>query len=207
TCFNQRADDPRYQKLTFVLLGVATPTQLIQDAQRTPFNIGQAIQLNGFQLHEAHPLLQGLADRVAQPQTVLAQILDWTGGQPFLSQKICRLIRTLNLEIAEGEEKRQVDALVRSHLIDHWEAQDDPEHLRTICNRLLNNPEHAKTLLSIYQHLLLSGRILADDSPEHTALKLSGLAMQKDEYLLISNRLYTEVFNATWITATLKQLS
>jgi hypothetical protein len=64
TCFNRRADQPKYQRLTFVLLGVATPSQLIQDKNRTPFNLGQAIALNGFQLHEAQPLLRGLDDYV-----------------------------------------------------------------------------------------------------------------------------------------------
>ncbi|HEY9736961.1 MAG TPA: PAS domain S-box protein, partial [Trichocoleus sp.] len=44
-CFNKRADDPDYQRLTFALFGVATPSQLIQDKTRTPFNVGQAIQL------------------------------------------------------------------------------------------------------------------------------------------------------------------
>jgi hypothetical protein len=34
--------------LTFALLGVATPSDLIEDKRRTPFNIGRAIQLNGF---------------------------------------------------------------------------------------------------------------------------------------------------------------
>ena len=206
TCFNQRAEDTRYRRLTFVLLGVATPSQLIQDARRTPFNIGQAIRLDGFQLHEAHPLLQGLADRVAHPQTVLAQILDWTNGQPFLSQKICRLIRTLELEIAEGKEQEKVDTLVRSHLIDQWEAKDDPEHFRTIRDRLLADPAHAVRLLSIYQQLLSGEIVLADDSPEHIALKLSGLVSQTVNQLTITNRLYTQIFDTHWVITALQQL-
>lgn len=205
-CFNLRAEDARYRRLTFVLLGVATPSQLIQDAHRTPFNIGQAIELNGFQLHEAQPLLRGLSAQVAQPQSVLAQILDWTGGQPFLSQKICRLIQDLEIAIAEGEEVAQVDTLVRSHLICHWEAKDDPEHLRTVRNRLLIAPARAKSMLMIYQQLLSSAQILADDSPEHTELRLSGLVVKRGGYLAIANRLYTEVFNRDWVAQTLAHL-
>ncbi|WZI66270.1 MAG: AAA-like domain-containing protein [Gloeotrichia echinulata IR180] len=49
-CYNQRADNPEYQRLTFCLLGVATPSNLIADKNRTPFNIGRAIELTGFQL-------------------------------------------------------------------------------------------------------------------------------------------------------------
>ncbi|HEY9666716.1 MAG TPA: AAA-like domain-containing protein, partial [Coleofasciculaceae cyanobacterium] len=46
-CYNNRADQPEYQRLTFALLGVATPSDLIKDKRRTPFNIGRAIELTG----------------------------------------------------------------------------------------------------------------------------------------------------------------
>ncbi|MEO1399737.1 MAG: AAA family ATPase [Cyanobacteria bacterium J06635_1] len=207
TCFNQRADHPDYRRLTFVLLGVATPSQLIQDPQRTPFNIGQAIELNGFQLHEAHPLLQGFSDTVARPQSVLAQILAWTGGQPFLSQKICQLIRTADVPIPEGEEQERIDGLVRSHMIENWETKDDPEHLKTIRDRLLSNPTRAKAMLAIYQQLLSATQIPADDSPEQTELRLSGLVIKQGTHLDIANRVYENVFNQAWVVQTLHQLT
>jgi hypothetical protein len=77
------------------LLGVATPSQLIQDTQRTPFNIGEAIQLNGFSFAEAQSLARGLESKVSDSQIaedILREVLEWTGGQPFLTQKICKLI-------------------------------------------------------------------------------------------------------------------
>lgn len=59
--YNQRVDKPTYKHLAFCLLGVATPSDLIKDKKRTPFNIGRAIELKGFQLYEAEPLAYGLA--------------------------------------------------------------------------------------------------------------------------------------------------
>ncbi len=56
TCFNRRADNAAYGRLTFALFGVTTPSALISDKARTPFNIGQAIELQGFTLAEAQPL-------------------------------------------------------------------------------------------------------------------------------------------------------
>jgi len=48
---------------------------------REPFNIGQAIQLEGFKEHEAQPLLQ--VDReVSNPQVVLKEYFS-LDGQPF----------------------------------------------------------------------------------------------------------------------------
>lgn len=70
-CYNKRADKPEYRRLTFALLGVATPSDLIRDKNRTPFNIGRAIELNGFQFSEAQPLAQGLVGKVGNPQAVL----------------------------------------------------------------------------------------------------------------------------------------
>lgn len=93
--YNSRATQPNYQRLSFALFGVATPSDLIQDWQHTPFNIGRAIELTGFKLHEAEALAQGLAVKTSKPTALLQAVLKWTGGQPFLTQKICKLIVTL----------------------------------------------------------------------------------------------------------------
>jgi hypothetical protein len=79
-CYNQRASKPDYRRLTFARIGVATPSDLIQDKRRTPFNIGRAIELTGFELQEARPLAFGLAQKVSNSQEVLKEILAWTGG-------------------------------------------------------------------------------------------------------------------------------
>jgi PAS domain S-box-containing protein len=189
TCFNRRADQAKYQRLTFVLLGVATPSQLIQDKNRTPFNLGQAIALNGFQLHEAQPLLHGLEDYVSHSQVVLAAILDWTGGQPFLTQKLCKLVRTVDPPPAEGEEAAWVSQLVRSRILTNWETQDEPEHLRTIRDRLLNNdhfpPAFVVRLLQLYQRVLETGQVPVGEEPESIELLLSGLVSKHDGYLKV----------------------
>ncbi|NET63308.1 MAG: hypothetical protein F6K63_02385 [Moorea sp. SIO1G6] len=93
SCYNKRAENTVYNRLSFCLLGVATPADLIQDKQRTPFNIGRDIELTGFTFEEAKtPLLPGLVGKVDNPEQVLGEILTWTGGQPFLTQKLCKLM-------------------------------------------------------------------------------------------------------------------
>jgi hypothetical protein len=111
-CYNQRAENPEYRRLTFVLLGVATPSDLIQNKEYTPFNIGMAIQLNGFEVLEALPLAKGLEGKVSNPQAVLEQVLRWTGGQPFLTQKLCDLILKLPEPIPAINEAKWIDQLV-----------------------------------------------------------------------------------------------
>ena len=92
-CYNKRTIDRSYKRLTFCLLGVATPPDLIADKVRTPFNIGHPINSKGFTIEEAkNGLLSGLSQSVAQADNVLAEVIYWTGGQPFLSQKSCQLV-------------------------------------------------------------------------------------------------------------------
>src|SRR5947209_2785252 len=59
-CYNRRSLNPQFERLTFCLLGVATPSDLIQDVQMTPFNIGRRIELRNFSAEEASPLAFGL---------------------------------------------------------------------------------------------------------------------------------------------------
>src|SRR5262249_21005758 len=85
--YNARAAEPIYSRLTFVLLGVATPTDLIQDRERTPFNIGRRILLREFSYADAAPLQHGLDEQYpGEGDRILGRILDWTNGHPYLTQ-------------------------------------------------------------------------------------------------------------------------
>ncbi|KAB8318837.1 response regulator [Tolypothrix campylonemoides VB511288] len=199
SCYNQRSINPEYERLTFALFGVATPSDLITDPQRTPFNIGQAIQLNGFQIHEAQPLLYGLAEKVSNPQVVLKEVLAWTGGQPFLTQKLCKLIRRASSPIPTNNEAQWVEHLVRTCVIDNWESQDEPEHLRTIRDRILNSEHQPLRLLQLYQQILQQREVASVDSPEERELLLSGLVVKQQGSLKVHNRIYELIFNPSWI--------
>ena len=213
--YNQRSQDPKYYRLTFALFGVATPSDLIQNRNRTPFNIGRAVELTGFEIEEAWPLRQGLADRFDHPEKILTEILSWTGGQPFLTQKLCQMVVKADEENKLTDSKSLSDCeqiatwiggLVQSRIIAHWESQDDPEHLRTIRDRLLRNPQRAGRLLGTYQAILQHGPAPADDSPEQVELQLSGLVIKQDGRLMVLNRIYQAVFNQNWLNQQFAQL-
>ena len=170
-CYNQRSINPEYNRITFAIFGVATPRDLIVDKKRTPFNIGRAINLRGFELEEAQPLAAGLASVVNNSQPILKQILAWTSGQPFLTQKLCYLAYMATqttpqkvVTIPAGTEEVWVDRLVRENIINNWESQDEPEHLKTIKERIIRNEQRAGRLLGIYQQILQSNPPLASGS-------------------------------------------
>jgi AAA-like domain len=205
-CYNRRADKPEYERLTFALIGVANPSDLIHDNTRTPFNIGRAIDLRGFQLHEVQSLASGLITKAENSQAVLQEILNWTGGQPFLTQKICRLIQDNDTLILEGNESNYISSLVKAHIIDNWEAQEQPEHLKTIRDRLLRNDKQVGRLLGLYQQILQQGEVIADGSPEQIALRLSGLIVEQQGKLKVYNRIYQSVFDQSWVEKALANL-
>jgi len=194
------------KRITFALLGVATPSDLIQDKKATPFNIGCPIELNGFQPEETQPLVEGLANKVRHPHAILEAVLDWTGGQPFLTQKLCNLIYNLEPDIATGEEKEFVQKLVRSKLIENWEAGDEPPHLKTIRDRLLTISKRSRSLLNIYQQVLREEEVIADESTEQLELRLSGLVVKQQGKLKICNRIYAEIFHPIWVNKALAEL-
>lgn len=212
-CHELRQNHATYQRLTWALFGVATPSDLIRDRTRTPFNIGQAIDLNDFHLEEAYPLLRYFPDYLPNPQGILNAILYWSGGQPLLTQKLCQRVVELstmatesNLSLPPGTEDQWIAEIVRTQIIDHWESQDNPEHLRTIRNRLLYDEQRAGRLLGLYQQILDQDGIISDDSPEQTELRLSGLVAKRNGKLQVKNPIYKTIFNQDWIQAQFNQL-
>jgi WD40 repeat protein len=205
-CYNQRAEDPRYDRLCVALFGVATPSDLIREKTQTPFNIGQAIELTGFSSTEIQPLAIGLDKIADNSQLILQLILDWTGGQPFLTQKVCYLLFQLNQYITTGTEKIIVEQVIQDQMIHFWESQDEPVHLKTIRDRLLRDEQKIGRLLGLYQQILKIGFITTDDSPEQSELRLSGLVVKRDGKLIPYNRIYQSVFSLDWVNKELEKI-
>lgn len=210
-CYNARASQPEYQRLSFVLLGVATPSQLIKDTRRTPFNIGQQIDLTDFTFEEAEKLSFELGLYDIQREKALKRILYWTGGHPFLTQKLCRIVldEKIGATIEAG-----IDTLVKKHFLDTGVINDN--HLKDISDRLLQkkspekkrlnvyqqqNKTHTRKLLKIYRRIY-RGQVITDEplSSLHQTLKLSGIVIPlKNRRLSIRNPIYEKVFTLDWV--------
>ncbi|MCC3593255.1 AAA-like domain-containing protein [Microcoleus sp. PH2017_28_MFU_U_A] len=206
-CYNKRAINSEYKRLTFCLLGVATPADLIRDKDRTPFNIGKAIDLTGFTFDEAKPaLIPGLMGERSQEisEEILAEVFQWTNGQPFLMQKLCQL-----MVYKSASRTADVEDLVKKYVIDNWEANDEQEHFKTIRRRLLlDYQDRTALLLGIYQQILTDAdrKICADNSLDQRRLQLSGLVVKRNGYLQVYNPIYAAIFNLDWVQQELAKL-
>lgn len=201
-CHERRNDDRKYKRLTFCLLGIASPSDLIKDKNITAFNIGKGIFLKPFQSNDKiEPLIKGLQGIYPDPEGIFKQILDWTGGQPFLTQKLCDLI----VKESQEENPRNVEQVVRQCIIENWESQDYPRHLQTIRDRIIKN-KNASALLGLCQRICQAEKfeIIADDTPEQYNLQLSGLVVKEENKLRVYNPIYKEIFDNDWIETQLQ---
>lgn len=216
TCYSKRATQPEYQRLTFAVMGAAPPSELMPEQSCNPFQIGRAINLSRFQLPESLPLAKGLALKAFRPQKVLQAILAWTGGQPFLTQKVCYLVLEYGSFIGRNSEAQQVEKLVKTRIIKNWEDWDDPEHLRTIRGRILSGKCDPSRLLAQYQKILppkgpekpvKTEGVSVDYSPEQRELEMSGLVVKSQGKLIVGNLIYQSVFNLFWVEKELGNLA
>jgi WD40 repeat protein len=222
-CYNRRTWDHAFDRITFCLLGVATPSDLISDARISPFNIGRGIPLSDFTPEEAAPLAQGLGVQVAEcsgtgphdtchpPPTIhhpppnsqhlLSRILYWTNGHPYLTQRLCRVVA----EGAADPRSRDVkpDALVDSvceRLFLDRVARDTDDNLGFVRDRLLRAEVDPAGLLFLYARIRSGKRVRDDETnPLYTILRLSGIVRVTEGCLTVRNRIYQQVFDRRWI--------
>ncbi|MGK7923480.1 MAG: CHASE2 domain-containing protein [Trichodesmium sp.] len=204
SCYNRRAEDGKcdYHRLIFAFVGVATPDDLIREPQRTPFNVGYPIELTELSFENGKEVLtRRLEGIVEEPEIVLKKVFDWTGGQPFLTQKLCQII----IDYAEDSEP-DVDELVEEHILTYWEEKDNPTHFKYMHDYLVNHVEFAPQLLVLYQEILEKGEVKTDDSPVQMALRLSGIVIKRQKKLFVFNKIYRKIFNEDWVEEKLENL-
>lgn len=198
-CFNRRVLDEAYGRLTFCLIGVGVPGDLIRNPATTPFNIGDRVPLEDFTLSEMQPFAEALG---TDGERLLRRVHRWTGGHPFLTQSICRALT--RQERIRGV--ADVDATVRRELFD-FKVRNSNINLADVANIALHygdvEPEPLRfraSVLATYQRML-AGREVIDDEANRVAvvLKLSGLAKTDGRRLTVRNRIYRHVFDRAWI--------
>jgi hypothetical protein len=203
----QRAYDQELRRLRFVLLGVASPSDLIKDAGRTPFNIGRRIALGDFALDEMAPLKAGLAVDPAVADRLLKAIARWTGGHPFLTQTACRRVAEWahSPRFRPSEVPAIVDDLIRDLFISESGRNKDL-NLQFVRDRILEH-QRAVPLLRLYRQVRRGETVMDDElDPLRAALKLSGLIVTTDGGLLeVRNRIYSTVFDDVWVSVSLER--
>ena len=245
--YNARSTEPTLRRLSFVLIGVATPSDLIDDPKRTPFNIGRRVDLTDFTLNEALPLAAGLPggneagapqrlERLTSPpqhrfvtnetskapsprverglgvrpdapskvtpqQTkLLERTIYWTGGHPYLTQRLCSVLAAGAVASANGS-KPNVDQTVASIFLGENSYKDN--NLQFVRDMLTKRVPDGleRDVLATYERVRLARQRVRDEeqAPAKTHLKLSGIVKRQEDDLVVRNRIYEQVFDQRWI--------
>ena len=195
--YNRRTEDPELARLTFCLLGVASPSDLIRDTRTTPFNIGQRIELRDFTAAEAAPLAEGLGRDAKMNEALLKRILHWTGGHPYLTQSMCQAIA----EDAAVQDVRGVDRLCEEMFFTA-QAKERDDNLLFVRERILRSEADLAGMLELYQRVRSRKKVLYEETnPLIGILRLSGILHLEENHLKVRNRIYETVFDQQWITA------
>jgi WD40 repeat protein len=193
--YNARVDDPELNRITFCLLGVATPSDLIRNINTTPFNIGYRIALTDFSHEEAEPLIQGLGHRPEIGRKLLHRILSWTGGHPYLTQRMCAAIAG-NPEIVSDAGVNHIcrDLFLSSR------ARETDDNLLFVRERVLRSAVDRADLLDLYHRIHARKNVPDDDANRLIdVLRLAGLVAVRENRLVVRNAIYAYVFDERWI--------
>ncbi|MBE9127741.1 MULTISPECIES: GAF domain-containing protein [unclassified Coleofasciculus] len=144
-------------------------------------------------------IARALKEKSQNYKKLLVEVLRWTGGQPFLTHQLCKLIVDAQNSPSLGAEAEWVENLVRSRWIENWENCEELIHLRTIRDRLLRRKSRTIRLLKLYQRILEQGEATANDTSEQKELRMLGLVLKHQGKLRVHNRIYESIFNPEWV--------
>jgi WD40 repeat protein len=241
--YNRRTEEPKLARLTFCLLGVASPSDLIRDTRTTPFNIGRRIELADFTEAEAAVLTEGLtpppppASRVpglpeaergshavlvplsasergsrGEGLLLLRRILYWTGGHPYLTQRLCKAVAEAGAarRVVSRPPRPAPSARTKRAWLDRLcealflspRARERDDNLLFVRERLLRSEADLASLLEIYRQVRCGRRVRDDETnPLVSVLRLSGIVRPAGGELKVRNRIYERVFDPGWVQA------
>jgi WD40 repeat protein len=195
-CYARRVSEPDYTRLNFVVLGVASATRLAPDPTLSPFVDGKSVELADFALEECMQLAPGFRVDDAAARELLERIHAWTGGQPYMTQKVSRGVAR------KGARFEDVDRAVREQFLGPSGPQGEPllNHVRSLLTAQGSKTRSALALLG----KIAGGTVVHDDtgSRAREVLRLSGVvAVDADGVLRYRNRIFAEAFDGRWVAA------
>lgn len=120
-----------FNRLTYILSGVAEPADIIKDSSISPFNIGQKIFLGDFSESEFHEFI--VRSKISLGEDTKNRIFYWTNGNPRLTWEICsevedRLVENKTLSTDD------IDKIVEFMYLKNFD-RPPIDHIRTLISK------------------------------------------------------------------------
>lgn len=174
---------PAGPRLTFCLLGVAAPWELVLDPTTTPFNVGREVTLEDFSRAELVAMEGALEGE--RSGEILDAVVELTGGHPYMT---ARLVTSMSPDASVSDVEACAQRL-------YFDADGDVT-LTASERAMLAGPA---SLLELYGAALRDGRARAASPELARAALLTGMLARTEGGLRARNAIYRRVFDAEWV--------
>jgi tetratricopeptide (TPR) repeat protein len=186
--FSGRANFPEFERLTYLLSGVAEPSDIIKNRDISPFNIGEKILLQDFNIGEFQELV-GRAN-LSMPAAVVTAIYKWTNGHPRMSWDVCSQLEEIALR-GISIEPALVDQVVSSLYF----AEVNMPPVDQIKRLVEDTPEIRDALISVHYS---RGEAIPDAT--RTKLYLAGICQAPNAKVVeFKNRVIEEALSEKFL--------
>ncbi|PCR92834.1 hypothetical protein CP336_29730 [Pseudomonas fluorescens] len=188
--FSGRTNFPDFARLTYVLSGVADPSELIKNKAISPFNIGAKIYLNDFTFQETLQFIEQCS--MDLDKEIVERIYYWTSGNPRVSWEICSELESIILSGLPADPST-VDDLVSSLYLSNFDLPP-VDHIRTITAA---DREISSAVMSIHY-----GKADSLTDKVKDRLYLAGITTSKaaDGSIRFRNKIVAEAVSEKWIS-------
>ena len=204
----ERGQSPALRRLSFCLIGVTTPNDLIKNKSVTPFNVSKPIRVDDFTRAECDALAPGLEALDASAPALLDAVYAWTDGHPYMTMRACfELAR--RKKATRGAEQAAVDEVVRELFLDRPLEDTNLNYAA----RRFEDTKFERDGARLADKLQLYRTVLArKDPPAHNEsavqMELRICGMVKDvetspgkRVLRPRNRIYEQALDGEWLRA------
>jgi hypothetical protein len=183
-----RANYSEYERLTYVLSGVAEPSDLIKDKNISPFNIGEKIYLEDFSRTEFSDFVEKA--KLNLPRDVEMRVFEWVGGNPRMTWDVCSALEEISLT-EQHLTPQDVDGVIsRLYLSSFDRAPVD--HIRVLAE---SDSQIRDAIVSIRY-----GKADALDEKTRSKLYLSGITRTASANdTKIKNRVIDQAISDAWL--------
>ncbi|HUQ52875.1 MAG TPA: AAA-like domain-containing protein, partial [Gammaproteobacteria bacterium] len=193
-CYERRERERDFARLSFALAGCASQRALAGASGDTPFAKAEVIEPADFTAEQSYRLAVAFGGQQELAQALMDRICVWTGGQPYLTQRVARSVAR------KGGRLEDVERVVREQLLAPGAADRDP--LLSQVRVWLGEPSRpARRATRLLQKLSAGGKVAQPAEPAvWERLWLAGVASVDDaNQLRVRNRVIKELVAARWL--------
>ncbi|HJP04542.1 MAG TPA: AAA-like domain-containing protein [Gammaproteobacteria bacterium] len=200
-CYDARANDIEFQRLTFAMFGSGAPAEIVKNVQGSPFEVSTAVALPDFSPQEMAGLIAGLGEPLTDAEKIVSRIWTWTRGHPYLSQKVFRGLARRKDETLSAA---SVDDLVQNQFLASSTLRDEP-HLSAIAEQLLREGPGRIARLNLYGRISKGVEVMSDPGSvaQRELLTAGVVTIGRMNEVRVRNEIYAMVFDTRWVNQNL----